>query len=113
MFQSWGESAMMVTIVVVIVLLVILIVLWLARSVRGSSCEICKRPLVNLGRGSSAAESLGMGTMFSSEGLREGLEGPGDECEKCGRIYCSTCAQYDMVCPCGSTAFRTVRLRYR
>lgn len=105
---------MMVAIVLVISVVVVLVIaLALARSRRSGKCEICKRPLVNLGRGSPGAESLGIGTMFSSNGLREGLEGPGDECEKCGRIYCTNCAQFDMVCTCGSTAFRTVRLRYR
>jgi hypothetical protein len=80
---------------------------------KGTQCEICKRSLINLGRGSQLANSLNIGTFFSVSNMRAGGEGPGDECLKCGRIYCTRCAQYDMTCKCGSKKFRTVRLQYK
>jgi hypothetical protein len=80
---------------------------------RSLTCEICGRPLINLRGGSQYAESLNIGTFMSTEGMKRGDEGPGDECQRCGRIYCTNCAQIDMICVCGSESFRTVRLRYR
>ncbi len=79
----------------------------------GIRCEICGRPVINLGRGTPFANTLNIGTFMSVEGMRQGYEGPGDECQRCGRIYCTDCAQIDMTCVCGSKDFRTVRLRYR
>lgn len=83
------------------------------RGRRGLICEICGRPVLNLGRGTPFAETLNIGTFMSVEGMKQGYEGPGDECQRCGRIYCTNCAQIDMTCVCGSKNFRTVRLRYR
>lgn len=103
---------MNIAIIIIAVLVVVVIAVGLVRSVRSSKCERCNSPLVNLGRGSPSAESLGIGTMFSADGVMNGTEGPGDQCERCGRIYCTHCAEFDMVCTCGSKAFRTVRLRY-
>jgi len=81
---------------------------------RGNKCENCGRPFINLGRGSSFAERMNMpGTLFDVNEMRAGFEGPGDECLRCGRVYCSSCAMIDNVCKCGSKNFRTVRLRYR
>jgi len=80
---------------------------------RGSYCEVCGRPLINLGRGTPLANSMNIGTFVSVKGMRCGYEGPGDECQRCGRIYCTNCAQVDMSCVCGSRSFRTVRLRYK
>lgn len=74
-------------------------------------CEICKRPVFNLGKG--AAGSFGYsGTILDVSAMKQGLEGPGDECQHCGRIYCTRCARTDTTCVCGSKIFRVVRLRY-
>jgi hypothetical protein len=83
------------------------------RKGHGSRCEICDRPLINLGRGSQFAETLNIGTFIDTGAMRAGLEGPGDECLRCGRVYCTRCATIGMTCKCGSKDFRTVRLRYR
>ena len=79
---------------------------------KGSKCDICNRPTVNLGRGTRSADSMNIGTFMNVSGIMSGREGPGDECLKCGRVYCTDCAQIDMKCECGSIRFRTVRLRY-
>ncbi len=83
------------------------------RGRRGLACEICSRPVTNLGRGTPLGNALNMGTFFDTNSLRQGSEGPGDECQRCGRIYCTTCAQVGMTCRCGSKDFRTVRLKYQ
>lgn len=80
---------------------------------RGMRCQNCGRPVINLGRGSPLADSMNMGTFISVSAMRTGQEGPGDECRRCGRIYCTNCTQIDMTCICGSRNFRTVRLRYK
>ena len=54
-----------------------------------------------------------IGTFMSVSAMRAGLEGPGDECQRCGRIYGTNCAKIDMICVCGSKNFRTGRLRYQ
>lgn len=80
---------------------------------RATCCEICGRPFTNLGRGTPLANSMNIGTFMSVSAMRAGLEGPGDECQRCGRIYCTNCAKIDMICVCGSKNFRTGRLRYQ
>ena len=88
-------------------------ILYSGRLTRSISCAICGRSLMNLGRGSPMAEAMNIGTFMRTEGMRRGHEGPGDQCLRCGRIYCTNCADYGMTCICGSTSFQTVRLRYR
>jgi hypothetical protein len=78
----------------------------------GGRCEICGRPVINLGRGSQFAETLNIGTFINTGAMRAGLEGPGNECLRCGRVYCTHCATIGMTCKCRSKNFRTVRLRY-
>jgi hypothetical protein len=80
----------------------------------GLRCEICMRPVINFGRGSLLAEQMGIpGTLIRVSTMHSGVEGPGDECLRCGRVYCTSCAQFDAICNCGSRDFRTVRLRYK
>lgn len=81
-------------------------------ALHGRRCELCGRPVINLGRGTPFTQSMNIGTFFNIERIRQGLEGPGEECLKCGRIYCSRCAEYDIRCVCGSNKFRTVRSQY-
>jgi len=69
--------------------------------------------IMNLGRGSKSAEAMNMGVFIKTSNLRAGREMFGDECLRCGRIYCHNCAQYGMKCKCGSDKFRTIGLRYR
>jgi hypothetical protein len=90
-----------------------LFIFFFGRKLRGHRCVICGRSVINLGRGTPLANSMNIGTFFTVNGMRQGREGPGDECLKCGRVYCSNCAQYDMICSCGSKNFRTVRLQYK
>jgi hypothetical protein len=75
---------------------------------RGLTCEICGRRVLNLGRGTPFAETLNIGTFMSTESMRQGYEGPGDKCRRCGRVYCTNCAQIDMICVYGSKSFQTV-----
>jgi len=82
------------------------------RLLHGMRCETCGRPVINLGRGTPFAESTNIGTLLDVDRMRAGLEGPGDECLRCGRIYCWNCAEDNMTCVCGSNNFRTVRLQY-
>lgn len=79
----------------------------------GRRCEICSRPVINPGRGSQFAKTLNIGTFIDTRAMQAGLEGPGDECLRCGRVYCTRCATIGMTCKCGSKNFRTVRLLYR
>jgi len=71
---------------------------------RKSHCARCGRPLLNLGRSA-------FGAMRTHDAMM-GLERLGDECQSCGRIYCSYCAGIDTTCVCGSSAFHTIRLHY-
>lgn len=84
---------------------------WLRDKNELQQCEICSRRVQNLGRG--IPPSLGLeATVLNVKAMKQGVEGPGDECERCGRIYCTNCAIEDMECICGSKNFRIVRLRY-
>jgi hypothetical protein len=74
-------------------------------------CTVCGRPVQNLGQGGELLTGSSS-VIFDSSALIAGLEGPGDECQRCGRIYCTKCARTDAECVCGSKTFRVVRLRY-
>jgi hypothetical protein len=76
---------------------------------REGSCAICGRLVLNVGHSN-------FGVMFRTDAMMKGEVGPGKECQRCGRIYCSYCTNYtsaDTVCICGSKSFRIVGLRYR
>ena len=79
-----------------------------------SRCVVCDRTIINMGRGLGHDRDHEFpGAMFSTTEMMAGNEGPGDECPRCGRVFCTLDARDDAICPCGSTRFRTVRLRYR
>jgi hypothetical protein len=79
----------------------------------GEYCEVCGRLIQDLGSGMPPYINLPGVVFFVTKNMLQGTEGPGDECQRCGRIYCWKCAMPDMTCKCGSKNFRTVRLRYR
>jgi tetratricopeptide (TPR) repeat protein len=77
----------------------------------GTRCEVCGQRFI---KGPASPPLIdNVGVMFSTAGMLSGAEGPGDECVKCGRIFCTSCARTGAECECGSTRFRTVRLIYR
>lgn len=79
------------------------------RFFRGKSCEQCGRRFT-IGPNHSAYIDL-PGVAIERSKLENGSEGVGRLCQKCGNIVCSFCNQH-MPCPCGSRAFRPVRLIY-
>lgn len=78
---------------------------------RGMCCETCGRPVTEATF--STPYMKNMGVMMSTAGMQSGHEGLGDKCVKCGRIFCTNCAQDGATCKCGSARFQTVRLLYR
>lgn len=100
------------------------------RRMRGMRCQICGYSVINLGRPPTPiAELVNIAQFFRPEFIIErGMQGPGDECMRCGRIYCTSCAKIhwfekashdewvrdeNTTCVCGSKKFRTVRLKYK
>lgn len=81
------------------------------RKIHGFECERCKRQVINFGANSPF---YGLpGVLLDSKAVKLGLEGPGLECLKCGRVYCSQCYEPWMSCVCGSKELRLVRLQLR
>lgn len=79
---------------------------------RSKRCERCRRAFRILGLRSPTGFDIGAGVLFRTSDVQLGLEGPGDQCLQCQRVFCSNCAQVGMVCVCGGRRFRMVRLRY-
>lgn len=83
------------------------------KGVRGMKCEACGRSLRKAPQNPPWMDIPG--AMISREALMDASQGPGYECKKCNRTYCSDCQPIGGGggCKCGSRQFRTVRLMYK
>jgi hypothetical protein len=97
--------------ILVIIWIIGLIAVMVLHSSRSTQCAVCNRPTVNFGNGKpSRSEKKWLASDIDTKKRAE--EGRGNQCDECGRIYCSNCEIPDLVCECGSKYFRTVRTLY-
>jgi hypothetical protein len=80
------------------------------KGVRALRCASCGRPLR---QGDANSPVSGMGVFINTSDLMSGREGPGHQCLKCARTYCSDCDVPGLTCDCGANRLRLVRLIYR